>query len=316
MHKFKGMGIVIILVLLFSLAGISFNVSASPLAAHSPTLGAAKSYSVLGAQTVTNTGPSVIPGNVGVSPGSAVTGFPPGIVGPPGVIHAADGNAANAQIAASSAFDFLDQKCTHDYTGQGVKDLTTVSPLGPGVYCADAFILTGDLTLFGDGVYIFKSASTLITSPNSTVTNGPPCDVWWRIASSATIDTRTDFIGTIIASTSISLNNRATVAGRAMALTGSVTMDTNTFTGDECLAQAARTATSKPKAKQTNVPSSEQTATALAGSSGLPGLPGAGGGAPIQDEAFPWSLVFVGGVSAMALVLGVRTFRRHYRPKE
>jgi hypothetical protein len=78
MHKFKGMGIVIILVMLFSLAGISFNVSAQPLAkAISPTLGAVRSYSVLGATTVTNTGPSFIPGNVGVSPGSAVTGFAP-----------------------------------------------------------------------------------------------------------------------------------------------------------------------------------------------------------------------------------------------
>jgi len=308
MHKFKGLGIVIILVMLFSLAGISFNVSASPLAATSPTLGAAKSYSVLGARTVTNTGPSVIPGNVGVSPGSAVTGFPPGKVLAPGVIHAGGGNAANAQLAASAAFDALDQGCDpiHDYTGTGVKDLSTLGTIGPGVYCADAFKLTKDLPLLGDGVYIFKSAQTLITSPGSRVLNGPPCDVWWRVASSATIDTTTHFIGTIIASTSITLNTGARVAGRALALTGSVTMDSNTFTAAECLGRPAPTA--KPKEKSTNQPA----ATALAS---LPGLPGAGGGAPIQDEAFPWSLVFVGGVSAMALVLGVRTLRRRYRPK-
>jgi hypothetical protein len=170
--------------------------------------------------------------------------------------------------------------------------------------------------MIGDGVYIFKSASSLITSPGSSVTNGPPCNVWWRVVSSATLDTNTEFIGTIIASTSISLKTGATLAGRALALTGGVTLDDNIFTGDECLTAPARSATSKPKAKSTNQPSTaEMTATALASLSGLPGLPGAGGGAPIQDEAFPWSVVFVGGVSAMALVLGVRTFRRHYRPK-
>ncbi len=315
MHKFKGMGIVIILVMLFSLAGISFNVSAQPLAATSPTLGAAASYSVLGGETVTNTGPSTMPGDLGVSPGSAVPGFPPGHVGPPGHIHKADGSAHNAQIANSKAFDDLDQGCTTTYAA--TKDLTGLS-LGPGVYCADAFELRGELILIGGGpddVWIFKSASTLTTFSGSSVTGGNPCNVWWREVSSAIIGTNTTFIGNILASTSVTLQTGASLDGRAFAHTGAVTLDSNAITGDTCLAAPAHTATAKPKAKSTNQPSSELTATALAGSSGLPGLPGAGGGAPIQDEAFPWSLVFVGGVSIIALVFGVRTFRRHYRPK-
>ena len=69
----------IMLVLSLSVAGVFTNVTASPLAATSPTLGAAGSYSVLGGTTVTNTGPTIMPGNLGVSPGSAVTGFPPGV---------------------------------------------------------------------------------------------------------------------------------------------------------------------------------------------------------------------------------------------
>jgi hypothetical protein len=315
MHKFKGMGIVIILVMLFSLAGISFNVSAQPLAATSPTLGAAASYSVLGHTTVTNTGPTTVAGDLGVSPGSAVTGFPPGQVG--GHIHKADGSAHDAQIANTAAFKFLDQDCTITYTA--TKDLTGIT-LGPGVYCAGAFELRGPepLTLEGGGpddVWIFKSAAALTTFSDSSVIGGNPCNVWWRVVSSATIGTNTTFIGNILASTSVSLQTGASLDGRAFAQTGAVTLDSNVITGDTCLAAPAHTATARPKAKSTNQPSSALTATALAGLSGLPGLPGAGGGAPIQDEAFPWSLVFVGGVSAMALVLGVRTLRRHYRPK-
>ena len=166
-----------------SLAGPSSFASASRLEGISPSLGAAASYSVLAGSIVTNTGPTTMPGNLGISPSIGVpphfTGFPPGIVGPPGVIHDADADAAAAQADATAAFTFLDQGC--DTTYAGVQDLTLVSPLGPGTYCADAFILTGNLTLSGSGVWIFKSASTLTTSSNSSVTGGDPCNVWWRL---------------------------------------------------------------------------------------------------------------------------------------
>ena len=94
-RMFLAISITLVLAILFT--GVLQNVTAGPLAAISPTLGAAGSYSVLGGTTVTNTGPTIMPGNLGVSPGSAVTGFPPGVVGPPGTLHAADANAAQAQ---------------------------------------------------------------------------------------------------------------------------------------------------------------------------------------------------------------------------
>lgn len=254
MPKLKYLPIAIILAMLLSLAGLSFDVSAQPLAATSPTLGASASYSVLAHTTVTNKGPTTMPGDLGVSPASAVTGFPPGSVGPPGHIHKADGSAHDAQIDNTAAFGYLDQDCTTTYAG--VQDLTLVTPLGPGVYCADAFILTGNLTLIGSGVWIFKSAATLITSSGSSVTGGDPCNVWWREVSSAVIATNTEFIGNILASTSINLKTGASLAGRAMAQTGAVTLDSNTITAAECLAPPAPTATKKPTTKPTTKPKS------------------------------------------------------------
>ncbi|MFZ3137449.1 MAG: ice-binding family protein, partial [Thermodesulfovibrionales bacterium] len=162
-------------------------------AATSPDLGAAGSFSVLGGETVTNTGPSTIAGDLGVSPGSAVTGFPPGIVTPPYTIHIADGSAAAAKAAFATAFDDLDQTCDTNWTGTGLVDLVGKN-LVPGVYCADAFSLTGTLTLSGtaDEVWIFKTGSDLVTSKTANVV-GPPnaCYVWWRVVSSVTLGTGT-----------------------------------------------------------------------------------------------------------------------------
>lgn len=197
----------------------------------SPALVAAASYSVLAGSIVTNSGPTAVSGDLGVSPSIGVsphvTGFPPGSVA--GVIHDADAHAAAAQADNTTAFGFLDQPC--DVTYPGVQDLTLVSPLVPGVYCAlGAFTLTGDLSLPGSGVWIFKSASTLITSPGASVTSGDPCNVWWRVTSSATLDTSTAFVGNVLALTSITLNSGASLNGRALAQTGAVTMDTNAIT--------------------------------------------------------------------------------------
>jgi hypothetical protein len=229
MQKLKVLTISIILLLSFSLAGSSFDVSARPLAAISPTLGAAESYSVLAGSIVTNTGPTTVSGDLGISPSIGVpphyTGFPPGVVGPPGEIHDADAPAAAAQAGDTTAFALLDQAC--DITYPGVQDLTLVSPLGPGTYCADAFLLTGNLTLSGSGVWIFKSASTLTTSPGSSVTGGDPCNVWWRLVSSGTLFTNTSFIGNILALTDINLQTGASLNGRALVQTGQVTLDSN-----------------------------------------------------------------------------------------
>ena len=210
-------------------------------AATSPTLGDAGSYSVLGHTTVTNTGATTMPGDLGISIGGAPTGFPPGVVGPPGTVrNAADSLAA--QNANTAAFGTLDQTCTTTYSG--VKDLSGET-LAPGVYCAGAFTLSGILNLSGGagGVYIFKSAATLITSGTANVSGGDPCNVWWRVVSSATLGTGTSLIGNILASTSISMNTGASLQGRALAQTGAVTLQGNTITGATCLSTATTTTT-------------------------------------------------------------------------
>ncbi len=236
----------------------------------SPILVAAASYQVLAGSIVTNTGPTTVSGDLGVSPSIGVpphvTGFPPGTVLAPGTIHDADAHAAAAQADNTAAFGFLDQPC--DVTYGGVQDLTLVSPLMPGVYCATAFTLSGNLTLSGtSGVWIFKSASTLITSPGSSVTGGDACNVWWKVGSSATIDTNTVFSGNILALTSIGLQTGATLNGRVLAQTGAVTMDSNTISL-ACTVAPTATATSTvtptATATATHTPTATPTTTATA----------------------------------------------------
>lgn len=211
-------------------------VSVPALAQTSPTLTAVASYSVLAGSIVTNTGLTTVAGDLGVSPSIGVpphvTGFPPGLVILPGTIHDADPAAGLAQADNTAAFTTLDQTCTMTYAAP--QDLTLVSPLGPGVYCSPAFTLSGNLTLSGAGVWIFKSGATLITSPGSSVTGGDPCNIWWRVVSSATLDTTTSFIGNILALTDINLNTGATLSGRALAQTGQVVLAGNTISGPLC----------------------------------------------------------------------------------
>ncbi len=239
----------------FAVISASSYAPSQVLAATEPLLGAVGSYSVLAGSIVTNTGATTMSGDLGISPSIGVpphyTGFPPGIVGPPGTIHDADANAAAAQAANTAAFGFLDQSCTVTYPG--VQDLVGFS-LVPGVYCADAFALSGTLTLSGSGVWIFKSSSTLITSGTANIVGGSPCNVWWRVVSSATLGTNTQLIGNILALTSISLQTGATLNGRALAQTGAVTMDGNQITPPVCQGPAP-TPTPSPNPNPTPTPS-------------------------------------------------------------
>lgn len=300
-----------IFVMALLLIGPSTNVVARSLGATSPTLGAVGSYSVLAGSIVTNTGPTTMPGNLGISPSIGVpphfSNFPPGVVGPPGVVHDADSKAAAAQAANTAAFLALSAApnvaCNSAYTtGTGPVDLSGVT-LTPDVYCADAFTLTtGEaltLNALGDpnAVWIFRSElSTLTTTPGVGANVqfldgvGSACNVWWKVASSATIGSGSAFIGNILALTSISLGTNASLDGRALAQTGAVTLDSNTITGATCLTPETR-----PRKK-------------------VGGLPNAGG-APIRNQDLPWSLLIIGGISAIALVFGVRQYRSAKRSK-
>ncbi len=195
-----------------------------------PPLGAAVSFGVVGGSTVTNTGPTVVTGDLGLSPGTAVTGFPPGTV--TGTIHAADATALAAQNAATTAFGVLaGQACDLDLTGRNLGGLT----LTPGVYCfSTSAQLTGTLTLNGLGnpgsVWVFKIGSTLTTAGGSSVAfinSAQACGVFWQVGSSATLGTTTTFSGNILALVSITLNTGASSSGALFAQTGAVTLDSN-----------------------------------------------------------------------------------------
>lgn len=212
------------------------------LAAASVNLGEAKSFAVLAGTTITNTGSTTITGDVGLHPGDAVTGFAD--VTLHGAEHIGDAVASGAKDALVTAYN----------DAAGATPITNVptelggTTLTPGVYGSATLGLTGTLTLDGEGLYIFQAGSTLITAPDSTVEliNGASaCDVYWQVGSSATLDTTTSFKGTIMALTSIALNNGATLEGRALARNGAVTMDHNTIDSSAC---AAPSPTATPKA--------------------------------------------------------------------
>jgi Ice-binding-like len=218
------------------LAALALTNSALTGGAEAQILGTAADFGVLAGSTVTNTGSSVIQGNLGVSPGSAVTGFPPGIVVAPGVIHAADAVAGQAQVDLTTAYNTLQGLPSQvNLTGQNLGGLN----LSPAVYSfATSAQLTGVLTLNGQGntagQFVFQIGSTLTTASNSAVllingANGN--NVYWAVGSSATLGTNSAFAGNIVALTSITLNTGATLTcGRALARNGAVTLDSNTIT--------------------------------------------------------------------------------------
>ncbi len=232
--------------LVASVAFAALTCGVSPASAQTaPSLGAAQSYAVLGGSAVTNTGTTVVTGDLGLSPGSAVTGFPPGIV-LSGTIHAADAGAAAAQVSVTAAYNTLaSQGCTQDLTGQDLGGLT----LTPGVYCfSTSAQLTGTLTLNAQGnpaaVFIFRIGSTLTTASGSSVVviNGggqTPCNVFWQVGSSATLGTNSLLVGNLLALTSITLTTGAAVTGRALARNGAVTLDTNTVNAGGCISGPA-----------------------------------------------------------------------------
>lgn len=203
-------------------------------------LGTADSFAILGGSTITNTGPSVINGDLGLHPGTSVTGFPPGTVN--GAQHVTDAVAQQAKTDLTTAYldaagRSFSATAPPDYGGKaitsGVYRTGSVPSLG----------LTGNLTLDAQGdpraVFIFQIESTLVTATDSSVSliNGAQaCNVFWQVGSSATLGTRTAFKGNILALSSISVNDGVTVDGRLLARNAAVTLINDTVTRSRCIA--------------------------------------------------------------------------------
>ncbi len=197
-------------------------------------LGNATGYAVLAGMTVTNTGGTRVTGDLGVSPGTAVTGFPPGVL--IGTAHAADGASAAAQASLGTAYGSAAARidCAHPLTGEIGGQTWT-----PGLYKATGAITisAGEVVLDAEGdpnaVFIFQMTTTLTVATGRQVllVNGAqPSMIFWQVGTSATLGSSSAVQGTIMAGASISMGTNASLVGRALAINGAVTLDTNDVT--------------------------------------------------------------------------------------
>jgi hypothetical protein len=230
--------------------------------------GTTTTYAILAATAVTSSGLSVVNGDLGISPGAALTGFPPGVI--TGATHLGDPVAAQAQADAHVEYNYLaGLPCGTDLSGQDLGGMT----LTPGVYCfASSAQLTGTLILDAQGscdsLFVFQTGSTLTTSVASSVeVINNPCaincrggsNVFWQVGSSATIGTGSQFVGNIVSNISNTLNFGASVAGSVFALTGAVTLDTNNISA--CGVNIPPTPTPTPTPSPTASPTPSPTPT-------------------------------------------------------
>jgi Ice-binding-like len=222
------------LLLLGSLSTLIFASSAMGAAA-TVGLGTAESFSVLAGSTIENTGSTTMSGDLGLSPGSSVTGAPHVLGG----THEDDAVAIGAKTALTTAYN---DAASRESSGSAGTDLASQS-FTPGVYTASSSLLlsSGTVTLNAQGnpnaVFIFQVKEALTTSSNTSVSlvnEAKACNVFWQIGSSATLGTGTHFVGTIMAKASITANSAATIEGRLLAETGAVTLENNTITTSSC----------------------------------------------------------------------------------
>jgi hypothetical protein len=332
---------------IFTVGTLTLAFGVSPAwSATAPNLGTAAAASVVAGSTVTNTGSSTLSGNLDVYPGTAVTGFPPGVIGGTRNVGGPTGGPAN--VAANDVTNAYLQVMAAPTTAVMNADLGGQS-LSPGVYSASSGMsLTGTLTLVGDAnsVFIFQAVSSLTTAPGSRVvlTGGvQACNIDWQVGSSATIGTTTSFVGNILALASITMNTGATLDGRALAQTGAVTLDDNTITSPTCNVSSPTTTTTGTTAGTTTTTgvgltttttrsgtttptttpgstatksSSSNTTTTIAGIAGttttappLVGAPITGGG-PLSPTGSPWPIV---GLLGMGFGGGLALYARSHR---
>lgn len=290
MKKLKYLLITIVLFVSIVLTTQFSEVVARALEANAPGLGSAGSYSVLGNSTVTNSGPTILSGSIGVWSGSSITDLAEITVG--GTTNLGDSVAQQAQADASGAVGSLSGQAN---TGGSLGALDSLT-LHPGVYDMGAGSLGGGvLTLDGQGVYIFRASSSLTTAGSVNLINGArACDVFWYVPTQANLVSGS-FVGTIIAGTGIVFGTGVSLDGRALAIGGDVTMLANTITGPSC--------------NSINNPQPEFSATPVL----VKSLPNSGG-APIQSENSSWSLLLIiGGLCVMALVAGAVIYRSSHR---
>lgn len=253
-------------------------------------LGTSAQYAVLAGSTVTSTGASILSGSLGLSPGTSVTGFPPGQVVAPATTNIDNAAARQAQSDLTVAYVNAAGRPLDATTTADLANLT----LQGGVYAGPskgALALTGPLTLDGAGnqnsVFIFQTNSTLTTGTASSVNliNGAQaCNVFWQVGSSATLGENSTFVGTVLALTSVTVNSEVTIQGRALARNGAVTLIDDTFNPTACAAQQPTTTTTTAPTTTTTAPGTTPTTvpgTTPVGGDGTVGIPIAGpGGSP------------------------------------
>ena len=230
---------------LLAAAALAMVPSAAHAAPGTPVpLGAASTFVVLAGETITNTGATTLGGDIGVAPGSAVTGEETiTLVG--GVNRTGEAVTTQAKTDLVTAYNAASAQSPDPLGGVELGGLT----LEPGVYDTGGVIeLNGNLTLDGNGdpnaVFVFQSLSSLLAGAASSITfidGATACNLYWRVPESAEILAGSQFAGTILAEVSIAFAAGATLQGRALAQTGEVTMINNTITLPECSAATPTT---------------------------------------------------------------------------
>lgn len=304
----KVLGILVILVLMLSAAGLVYtNVLARPMGiATAPGLGAASSFSALAAVAASSANTTTIAGDLGLSTNLESSRTGPWVVD--GSEYFGPGTlASDARSSAQGAFGNM--------AGQSSDGTWSLNPNPvPGVWtAADSPSFSGTLTLTGDysDVWVFQ-ISTDFTFSGAVVMagNAQPCNVYWQVASDATIASGSAFIGTLIAGNDITLVSGATVSGRILSLDGALTTDNNNISMPPC-GSAPASLPDNPQPESGSTEAFIGTATAAAARAGVPST----GGAPLQGDGSALLLTVIIGLSVIALFFAIRKLRQIFGSK-